>query len=44
MGGIALRTSEPLSADAYADSRRTGCLLLIDPSAGSTLTAGMVES
>ncbi|MER5970464.1 GTP-binding protein [Streptomyces sp. NPDC002055] len=41
IGRVVLRTSEPLALDAYADSRRTGSFLLIDPSDGSTLTAGM---
>jgi sulfate adenylyltransferase subunit 1 len=41
IGRVVLRTSEPLPIDAYADSRRTGSFLLIDPADGSTLTAGM---
>ncbi|MEU4682733.1 sulfate adenylyltransferase subunit 1 [Streptomyces xinghaiensis] len=41
IGRIVLRTSEPLALDAYADSRRTGSFLLIDPADGTTLTAGM---
>lgn len=41
IGRIVLRTAEPLALDAYADSRRTGSFLLIDPSDGTTLTAGM---
>jgi sulfate adenylyltransferase subunit 1 len=41
IGRIVLRTSEPLPLDAYADCRRTGSFLLIDPADGSTLTAGM---
>ena len=36
-----IRTAEPLALDAYADSRRTGSFLLIDPADGTTLTAGM---
>ncbi|MGC0313258.1 sulfate adenylyltransferase subunit 1 [Kitasatospora acidiphila] len=42
IGRITLRTAEPLALDAYADNRRTGSFLLIDPADGSTLTAGMV--
>lgn len=38
---VVLRTAEPLPVDAYADCRRTGSFLLIDPSDGTTLTAGM---
>ncbi|MGW2281433.1 elongation factor 1-alpha C-terminal domain-related protein, partial [Streptomyces sp. NPDC001770] len=43
LGRIRLRTAEPLAADAYAASRRTGSFLLIDPADGATLTAGMVR-
>ncbi|MFE1783041.1 sulfate adenylyltransferase subunit 1 [Streptomyces sp. NPDC059506] len=41
IGQVVLRVSEPLPLDAYADSRRTGSFLLIDPADGTTLTAGM---
>ncbi len=41
IGRIVVRTAEPLALDAYADSRRTGSFLLIDPADGTTLTAGM---
>ncbi|MDI5971731.1 GTP-binding protein [Streptomyces sp. SL13] len=41
IGGITVRTAEPLPLDAYQDSRLTGSFLLIDPADGSTLTAGM---
>ncbi|MCX2968667.1 MULTISPECIES: sulfate adenylyltransferase subunit 1 [Streptomyces] len=41
IGRVVLRTAEPLPVDAYADSRRTGSFLLIDPADGTTLTAGM---
>lgn len=41
IGRVVLRTSEALPVDAYADSRRTGSFLLIDPADGTTLTAGM---
>ena len=41
IGRVGLRTSEPLALDAYADSRRTGSFLLIDPADGATLAAGM---
>ncbi|WP_328720951.1 GTP-binding protein [Streptomyces sp. NBC_00247] len=43
LGRIRLRTAEPLAADPYAASRRTGSFLLIDPADGATLTAGMVR-
>ncbi|MCM2576901.1 sulfate adenylyltransferase subunit 1 [Streptomyces meridianus] len=41
IGRVVVRTAEPLALDAYAESRRTGSFLLIDPADGSTLTAGM---
>ena len=37
IGRVKLRTAEPLPLDAYADSRRTGSFLLIDPADGTTL-------
>jgi sulfate adenylyltransferase subunit 1 len=42
IGRVKIRTAEPLPVDSYADSRRTGSFLLIDPADGTTLTAGMV--
>ncbi|GAA2350162.1 GTP-binding protein [Saccharopolyspora halophila] len=42
IGQIQLRTAEQLPVDDYADSRRTGAFLVIDPSDGTTLAAGMV--
>ncbi|MGW5733813.1 MULTISPECIES: sulfate adenylyltransferase subunit 1 [Streptomyces] len=41
IGRVVLRTADPVALDAYADSRRTGSFLLIDPADGTTLTAGM---
>ncbi|WP_254407000.1 sulfate adenylyltransferase subunit 1 [Streptomyces sp. GMY02] len=41
IGRVRVRTAEPLALDAYADSRRTGSFLLIDPADGTTLSAGM---
>ena len=41
IGRVVIRTAEPLPVDNYADSRRTGSFLLVDPADGSTLTAGM---
>ncbi|WP_275462453.1 sulfate adenylyltransferase subunit 1 [Streptomyces noursei] len=41
IGRIVVRTAAPLALDAYAESRRTGSFLLIDPADGTTLTAGM---
>ncbi|MBV6699558.1 sulfate adenylyltransferase, partial [Kitasatospora aureofaciens] len=42
IGHVVLRTAEPLALDTYADNRRTGSFLLIDPADGTTLTAGLV--
>ncbi|RZS31453.1 sulfate adenylyltransferase subunit 1 [Herbihabitans rhizosphaerae] len=42
IGHATVRVSEPLPVDEYAVSRRTGAFLLIDPSDGSTLAAGLV--
>ncbi|WP_282700413.1 GTP-binding protein [Streptomyces sp. CC219B] len=42
IGRVKVRTAEPLPVDSYADSRRTGSFILIDPNDGTTLTAGMV--
>ncbi|MGX2993839.1 sulfate adenylyltransferase subunit 1 [Streptomyces sp. JNUCC 64] len=41
IGRVRVRTAEPLAVDAYAESRRTGSFLLIDPADGTTLAAGM---
>ncbi|MEV7213556.1 GTP-binding protein [Kitasatospora cineracea] len=41
IGHLVLRTAEPLALDDYTDNRRTGSFVLIDPSDGTTLTAGM---
>ncbi|MFG3282309.1 sulfate adenylyltransferase subunit 1 [Streptomyces sp. NPDC048111] len=41
IGRVTVRTAEPLALDSYADSRRTGSFLLIDPADGTTLAAGM---
>ncbi|MEU6407007.1 GTP-binding protein [Streptomyces sp. NPDC046985] len=41
IGRVVLRTAEPLALDPYADNRRTGSFVLIDPADGATLAAGM---
>ncbi|MGW2341237.1 sulfate adenylyltransferase subunit 1 [Streptomyces sp. NPDC001661] len=41
LGVVTLRTAEPLALDGYAEVRRTGAFLLVDPSDGTTLTAAM---
>ncbi|MFE4594078.1 sulfate adenylyltransferase subunit 1 [Streptomyces laurentii] len=43
IGGVWIRTAEPLAVDGYMDNRRTGSFLLIDPQDGVTLAAGMVD-
>jgi sulfate adenylyltransferase subunit 1 len=42
IGRVGLHTSEPLPADDYTASRRTGSFLVIDPADGGTLAAGLV--
>ncbi len=42
IGGVQILVAEPLALDDYADNRRTGSFLLIDPQDGATLSAGMV--
>ncbi|MEU3773467.1 GTP-binding protein [Streptomyces sp. NPDC032472] len=44
IGGVRIRTAEPLAVDDYAENRRTGSFLLIDPQDGATLAAGMVDA
>ncbi len=41
-GVVDLLVSEPLPVTAYAVSRHSGAFLLIDPSDGNTLAAGLV--
>ncbi|MFJ8929066.1 MULTISPECIES: sulfate adenylyltransferase subunit 1 [unclassified Streptomyces] len=41
IGRVKVRIAEALAIDSYADSRRTGSFLLVDPSDGTTLAAGM---
>lgn len=42
IGQISIRLAEAISVDDYTASRRAGSFLLIDPSSGNTLAAGMV--
>jgi sulfate adenylyltransferase subunit 1 len=42
IGRVSLRTADPLPADAYSRSRSTGSMLLIAPSTGETLAAGLI--
>ncbi|MCX2731610.1 GTP-binding protein [Saccharopolyspora sp. NFXS83] len=42
IGRVQLRTAEPLPVDEYAESRRTGSFLVIDPADGTTLAAGLI--
>ncbi|MFG2890726.1 sulfate adenylyltransferase subunit 1 [Streptomyces sp. NPDC048248] len=44
IGGVRIRTAEPLAVDDYLENRRTGSFLLIDPQDGATLAAGMVDA
>ncbi|WP_200308209.1 sulfate adenylyltransferase subunit 1 [Streptomyces adelaidensis] len=43
IGYVKIRTAEPIALDSYADSRRTGSFILIDPADGTTLAAGMAN-
>ncbi|MVA76746.1 sulfate adenylyltransferase [Auraticoccus sp. F435] len=43
IGGIRLRLARPVAVDDYSAARRTGSFLLIDPSDGATLAAGLVQ-
>ena len=43
LGRVRLRLATPIVAEPYSASRRTGAFLLIDPSDGSTLAAGMIR-
>ncbi len=43
LGRVRLRLASPIVAETYGQSRRTGAFLLIDPSDGSTLAAGMIR-
>lgn len=42
IGRISVRVAEPIPADNYRVNRHTGSFLLIDPSGGNTLAAGLV--
>ncbi|MUM16102.1 sulfate adenylyltransferase [Mycobacterium sp. CBMA271] len=42
IGQISVRLAEAISVDEYVDSRTAGSFLLIDPSSGNTLAAGLV--
>lgn len=42
IGRVQLQTSEPLPIDDYGSGRRTGSFLVIEPSDGTTLAAGLI--
>jgi sulfate adenylyltransferase subunit 1 len=42
IGTATLRLAEPIVLDDYAEHRRTGAFLVVDPADGTTLAAGMV--
>jgi sulfate adenylyltransferase subunit 1 len=42
IGHVRLRLAAPLPVEPYAENRRTGAFLLVDPHDGNTLAAGMV--
>ena len=43
IGGVRVRLAEPIIADTYAASRSTGAFLLVDPTSGATMAAGMIS-
>ena len=43
IGEVSVRVGTPLPVESYAHSRTGGAFLLIDPSDGYTLAAGMVQ-
>jgi len=43
VGRMKLRTAEPLFFDAYAQNRKTGSFILIDPADHSTVAVGMIK-
>ncbi|MDT4935555.1 MAG: sulfate adenylyltransferase subunit 1 [Pseudonocardiales bacterium] len=43
IGEVRVRLAEPIIADAYAASRSTGAFLLVDPTSGATMAAGMIS-
>ncbi|SDL16258.1 sulfate adenylyltransferase subunit 1 [Tessaracoccus oleiagri] len=43
LGRVRLRLAAPIMAEPYAQSRRTGSFLLIDPQSGANLAAGMTR-
>jgi sulfate adenylyltransferase subunit 1 len=42
IGTVRIRTSNPIPVDDYDRSRSTGCFVVIDPTDGATLAAGLV--
>lgn len=44
IGTVHIRLAAPLPVDNYVNFRRTGAFLVIDPSDGNTLAAGLVET
>jgi sulfate adenylyltransferase subunit 1 len=44
IGLVVMETVLPLAADAYAENRRTGSFVLIDPQSNATVAAGMIRS
>jgi sulfate adenylyltransferase subunit 1 (EFTu-like GTPase family) len=43
IGHARVKTAEPLAVDTYAELRATGSFLIVDPSSGATLAAGMIR-
>jgi sulfate adenylyltransferase subunit 1 len=44
LGTVRMQSVQPVALDAYADNRRTGSFILIDPQTNATVAAGMVQT
>jgi sulfate adenylyltransferase subunit 1 len=44
IGRVTVRLASPLPVEPYADSRRGGAFLLVDPDDGRTLAAAMADA
>jgi len=44
IGVVSLRLGRPIALDVYAENRRTGAFILIDPETNSTVAAGMITA
>jgi sulfate adenylyltransferase subunit 1 len=42
IGGVRIRTARPIPVDDYRRSRSTGSFIVVDPSDGATVAAGLI--